>query len=981
MFVVVAVNASAHGGGTAYQVARQAGEIHNFPGPVFHYHIPPDLQGQVVVGQLLQVPFGKKQVQGIVVALSDVAPVSETKPVTRVLFGEPVLSTTQIELGFWISERYFSPLIDCFRLMLPPGLLLRSRPVVRLHPDVPIPDDLPPAQRQVIDLFQRHNKLSRTFVARRLGKDKADRAIRALIRRGILVRGADLPTPRARPKRANFVRLLASPPQVEGSRLFLGHPSKQAAVLRGLLDQDDPLLSVESILSLADASASTLSTLARKGWITVTPERTWIQASPALEDMDLQRPPKQQAVLDYLLEQAVPVEETTLRQQVGVSAAMLRALQKDGRIQQIAEPAIVFLNLSKQEAEHKIIELRGAAGQHRVLDYLLTRSPGEWVWVSWVYAETGCTRNDLAALEAYGIIEMTERQVTRDPLQGRTFDQAVRVQLTDEQAMAWSEIEPRLVKEAGASTFLLHGVTASGKTEIYLRAVERVLAQGRQAIVLVPEISLTPQAIQRFASRFSQTLGMIHSGLSDGERYDTWRRIRAGQIRVVVGPRSALFAPLDDVGLIVLDEEHDASYKQSDTMPAYHSRDVALRIAAIHGAVVVLGSATPDLVTAYRARERGDIHLLRLRKRIVVGHQGDAGLDVRPAQAEMQFTEELPPVHVVDMRQELRAGNRSIFSRILQKEMSRTLAAGEQMILFLNRRGTSTFVMCRDCGAVIRCSRCGIPLTYHRSGQDLVCHHCNERYPIPQVCPLCQSRRIRYFGVGTERVEETIRDLLPQARVLRWDRDATREKGSHETLLDQFAHHQADVLIGTQMIAKGLDMPLVTLVGVITADTALNLPDFRAAERTFQLLVQVAGRAGRSARGGSVIFQTYAPDHYAIQTAARHDYDAFYERERAFRHQLGYPPFSRLARLVYADLSLARCRQQSRALVETLQVTIQNHHLGHVHLIGPAPCFWSRLRGRWRWQIIVRADDPAVLLSRISLPAGWKLDVDPTDIL
>ncbi|MBN1583871.1 MAG: primosomal protein N' [Anaerolineae bacterium] len=983
MFVVVAVNAPAHGGGTAYRANPEAGAKGEFPGPVFHYHVPPEQTGQLTPGYLIEVPFGKKQVQGIVVSLSELAPVSETKPVTRVLFDGAVLSAAQIELGLWISECYFSPLIDCFRLMLPPGLLYRPRIMMRLHPGVPIPEGLPAAQQQVIELLQQHGKLSRTRIARRLGKDRADRAIRALIRQGVLIRGSDLPTPRARPKRANFVRLIASPPQVSGVRALLGHPSKQAAVLQALLDEDDPLPSVESILSFADASMSTISTLARKGWVTITAERTWVQPLPAADRIDLGQAPKQQAVLNYLLEQTAPVEENLLRRQTGASAVIVRALQERGAVQQIIEPAVVFLELSRRAAQEKVIELRGATGQHRVLDYLLTRSPSEWVWVSWVYAETGCRRDDLSVLEEHGVIEMAERQVLRDPLQGRTFEQVVRPQLTDEQVRAWGEIEPHLTIGRGASTFLLHGVTASGKTEIYMRAVERVLEQGRQAVVLVPEISLTPQAIRRFASRFSQALGVIHSGLSDGERYDTWRRIQAGKIRLVIGPRSALFAPLDDVGLIVLDEEHDASYKQSDTMPAYHARDVALRVAAIHGAVVLLGSATPDLGTAYRARERGDIHLLQLHKRILVGRQCHTGLPdtVKTAQAGMQFTEELPPVRVVDMRQELRVGNRSMFSRVLQKEMKRALGADEQMILFLNRRGTSTFVMCRDCGTVIRCPRCDISLTYHRSDERLICHHCNHQQPIPDVCPVCQSRRIRYFGVGTQRVEDAIRELLPDARILRWDRDATREKGSHETLLDQFASHQADVLIGTQMIAKGLDLPLVTLVGVITADTALNLPDFRAAERTFQLLVQVAGRAGRSLRGGSVVFQTYAPEHYAIQTAAHHDYDAFYKQECAFRQRLGYPPFNRLARLVYADSNSARCRQQSRALAEMLEATIRDDHLDQVNVIGPAPCFLSRLRGRWRWQIIVRADDPGVLFSRISLPAGWKLDIDPLDLL
>jgi len=358
------------------------------------------------------------------------------------------------------------------------------------------------------------------------------------------------------------------------------------------------------------------------------------------------------------------------------------------------------------------------------------------------------------------------------------------------------------------------------------------------------------------------------------------------------------------------------------------------------------------------------------------------------------YAADLPPVRVVDMRHELRAGNRSIFSRILQKEMKRALAAREQIILFLNRRGASTFIMCRDCGTVIRCPRCDIPLTFHLKGERLTCHHCNHQQPVPHTCPICQSRRIKHFGVGTQRVEAAVKELLPTARALRWDRDTTREKASHQALLDRLVHHQADVLIGTQMIAKGLDLPLVTLVGVISADTALNLPDFRAAERTFQLLAQVAGRAGRGSHGGQVIVQTYTPEHYAIQSAARHDYVSFYARERAFRHQLGYPPFARLARLIYSDPDLTRCREQAQALSSTLHENIQRHHLHRISLVGPAPCFLSRLRGRWRWQIIVRASHPVQanpdrlkeddlhrLLSGCPLPPGWRLDIDPLDVL
>ncbi len=977
MFAVIAINAPARGGGTAYRAMSrtQAGGKATYPGPVFHYHILPELVERLAAGQLVEAPFGDKAVQGIIVGFSEVAPVSKTRPVTRLLFDAPLLSSMQLDLGLWLSDYYLAPLIDCLRLMLPPGLLRRPQAVLRLHPEAPAPQGLPAVQQQIVELVQAHGVRSMAQLAHQLGQERAARAVRALVRRGVLIRGSSLPAPRARPRRVNFVRLIASPPQVQGVRPLLGRPSAQAAVLQALLDMDDPLPSPESVLAWAGASSSTLSTLARKGWVTMTPERVLIQALPAAQKVDLGRAHKQRAVVAHLLQHALAaVDEKTLRQATGASAAVLRALQGRRLIQRLVEPAVVLLALGEQQTRQEIVKLRGAARQNKVLDYLLGCTPGEWVWVSWVYAETGCALDDLRALEGHGLVELAERELVRDPLQGRVFAPETKPPLTGDQARVWREIEPFVAQGQSRHVFLLHGVTGSGKTEIYMRAVEATLGRGRQAIVLVPEISLTPQAIRRFAARFPDGLGVIHSGLSDGERYDTWRRIRAGQVRLVIGPRSALLAPLPDIGLIVLDEEHDASYKQGDVAPTYHARDVALKIAEQHGAVVVLGSATPDLTTFYRAREGGDMRLLRLPRRILA----DAA---STSPGGVQLSEALPPVRVIDMRQELRAGNRSMFSRVLQKEMRRALAAGEQTILFLNRRGTSTFVLCRDCGAVIRCPRCDIPLTYHGSGQSLTCHHCNYQQAAPQACPLCQSRRIRYFGVGTQRVEDAVRELLPGARILRWDRDATRAKGSHQNLLDLFTRHQADLLIGTQMIAKGLDLPLVTLVGVIAADTALNLPDFRAAERTFQLLVQVAGRAGRSLLGGNVVVQTYTPEHYAIQTASQHNYGAFYAKEREFRRRLGYPPFSRLARLVYSDANASRCRRQADALAEQLREAVRRRRADHVRLIGPAPCFFKRLRGRWRWQIVVCAPDPRALLAHIVLPAGWRLDIDPVDIL
>ncbi|MBL7200661.1 MAG: primosomal protein N' [Anaerolineae bacterium] len=1011
MFAVVSVNATIHGTRTAYRRAaplalQSAGDL--YPGPVFHYHIPVELDGKVCTGALVEVPFGPQPAQGLVIALSDRSPVPDTKPVARLLSGEPVLSERQVDLGLWLSEYYLAPLIDCLRLMLPPGLLRRPRTVFRLHPDVAVPSSLPAAQQQVIDLVGRYGALSRAQIARRLGVQPARRAVRSLTRRGILVPGSELPAPRVQPKRVNFVRLTASPPQVEAMRPSLGRPSKQAQLLQALLDDGDPLPPTDRLLEVAETSMATVHALAGRGWIEVVPRRVLVLPLPDAADVDLKHAPKQRAVLEYLRAQSMPVEELALRTQTGASTSTLRALEGKRLLRRLEEPSAVLLRLSGQETRDRVIDLRGAGRQHRVLDYLLARPAGEWVWVSWVYAETDCRLEDLRVLEGFGLVDLAEREVWRDPLLERTFVLDTPPRLTPDQERVWAEIEPAL-RQLGAGrggrSFLLHGVTGSGKTEIYMRAVDATLAQGRQAIVLVPEISLTPQAIRRFAARFPKGIGVIHSGLSDGERYDTWRRIRAGHIQLVIGPRSALFAPLENIGLIVLDEEHDSSYKQSDVMPTYHTRRVAQQIAAAQGAVVLLGSATPDLSTFYHAHETGTIQLLRLPQRIL-RHRLDVGSTQDPQRPqevryrslgpdyEDALAADLPPVRVVDMRHELRAGNRSIFSRALQQEMKRVLAEGEQTILFLNRRGASTFVMCRDCGTVIRCPRCEVALTFHLKDEQLVCHHCRYQRSVPEACPVCQSHRIKYFGLGTQRVEKAVHELLPAARVIRWDRDTARSSSSHQALLDRFTQHQADVLVGTQMIAKGLDLPLVTLVGVISADTALNLPDFRAAERTFQLLAQVSGRAGRSSRGGQAIVQTYAPEHYAIQAAAGHDYAAFYARERAFRHQLGYPPFARLARLVYSDPDPAHCRQQARDLSQLLNDAIRRGSLEQVALIGPAPCFLVRLRGRWRWQIIVRApplpqassipagEDPLhKLLRSTALPPGWRLDVDPLDML
>jgi primosomal protein N' (replication factor Y) len=633
--------------------------------------------------------------------------------------------------------------------------------------------------------------------------------------------------------------------------------------------------------------------------------------------------------------------------------------------------------------------LRRARLQRAILHYLDEAGSAAF---SDIRAEVGGTSAALRALEQKGLVEVEEQEVWRDPLQGRTFVPSVPPRLTVAQERAWREIEGSLDRE-GPDIFLLHGVTGSGKTEIYLRTLEDVLNRGQQAIVLVPEIALTPQTIRRFAARFPGRIAVMHSQLSMGERYDGWRRVRDGTVDVVIGSRSAIFAPVPRLGLIVIDEEHEWSYKQ-DMMPRYHARDVAIKLAEITNCKLIMGTATPDVVTYYRA-QRGRYKLLHLPKRIM-GHRkrieeqrAEHHLDhartgmvreVGEGYDEAMYME-LPPVQVVDLRQELRAGNRSIFSRALREAMGETLDAGEQVILFLNRRGATTFVICRDCGYVMKCKRCEVPLTYHSFDDDLVCHHCNWRTFLPDACPHCWSGRIKQFGTGTQKVETATRRLFPEARIVRWDRDTTRGKASHEKILEKFIKHQADVMIGTQMIAKGLDLPLVTLVGVLSADTSLRLPDFRAGERTFQLLTQVAGRAGRSILGGKVIVQTYSPEHYCIQAASRHDYESFYEQEMEFRRQQGYPPYARMVRLVFVHRDPERCEEETGRMRRALEHEIARLGLPGLDLIGPAPAYLSRLRGSYRWHLIVRGHEPHALLERMTFGPGWRVDVDPVNML
>lgn len=586
-----------------------------------------------------------------------------------------------------------------------------------------------------------------------------------------------------------------------------------------------------------------------------------------------------------------------------------------------------------------------SARQKEVLSYLIDMEAMLPMPLKDILAILQVTAGTLKTLADKGYIEISEIEVYRDPYRGRDFKPSTPLPLTAEQERVYERIVGT-VEQQTHEVFLLHGVTGSGKTEIYLQTIQRCIEQGRQAVVLVPEIALTPQMVERFKGRFGSGVAVMHSRLSVGERYDEWRKIREGKAMVAVGARSAVFAPFANLGLIIMDEEHEGSYKQEEN-PKYHARDVAVRRAEQGGAVVILGSATPSLESYHAARSQSDIHFSPI-------------LLEMPSRA---LGNELPKVAVVDMREELKEGNRSMFSRSLHAALVSRLERGEQTVLLLNRRGFSTFVMCRSCGYVAGCPECDISLTYHSRSDNLRCHYCGHAEPAPKVCPECGSEHIRFFGTGTQRVEEELGKLFPGIRVIRMDVDTTTEKGSHEKLLNQFRDKKADVLLGTQMVAKGLDFPDVTLVGVITADSALNLPDFRAAEKTFQLLTQVAGRAGRHQLPGEVVVQSYTPEHYSIIHASGHDYRSFVRDELKHRKELHYPPYCRLILVTLSHEQLPLLLK----LAENYALSIQGKarqlrwygsldklSSDALDLLGPVASPLPRLKGRYRFQCIIK---------------------------
>jgi len=792
------------------------------------YSIPTDLN--IYIGQLVLVPFGPRILQGVVVKLSDYPSVEATKEIDSVISSDPLLSPIQVELAFWISKYYLSPLFDALALMLPPGFEQKPAVFFQVSPHSVDLSLLDSEQRDIVELCRSRGKVSLSELRRQYGKIKAEKVVEQLVRRRYLVRTEQLKGVRVKPKLVPYLKLNIKADEKE-----------------------------ELINELRKSRANT-----------------------------------QIAVIEWLSLQQGPVSLAELRKSVSFSSAAMASLKKRG------------------------------------------------------------------------IISVEKVEVRRDPMADLHIAPTSPPVFTAAQQNAWEAISRHLGGDdygKGPSVFLLKGVTGSGKTEVYIKALAEVISYGKHGICLVPEIALTPQTIERFASRFPGRVAVFHSGLSPGERFDEWRRVASGDCDVVIGPRSALFTPQSDLGLIIIDEEHEWTYKQADKSPRYHARDVAIKLAELSDAAVILGSATPDVETFYRS-QRGEYHLVELADRITPR-------GISP----------LPEVQVVDLRQELKAGNRSLISRSLYNEMSLALNKHEQIILFLNRRGTFTFIQCRDCDYVPTCRHCLAALNYHESAGKLICHHCHYSCRVPVTCPQCSGQRFKFLGIGTQRVEQETRRLFPRARILRWDSDAITGPKSHQSILSKFASNQADILIGTQMIAKGLDLPMVTVAGVINADIGLTLPDFRAGERTFQLACQIAGRAGRGLVAGKVIVQTYNPDHYAIRAVSRHDYTDFYDHEIAYRRQFGYPPFSQLARLIVSHTNANACQREAEKMERLLTAERDRQGFPDLRIIGPVPAFVQRVRGRYQWQIILRGRELSDFLAGISLPSGWIVDIDPVSVI
>lgn len=634
--------------------------------------------------------------------------------------------------------------------------------------------------------------------------------------------------------------------------------------------------------------------------------------------------------------------------------------RKRYKTEQWVQPLMDF-----DQLEEEAISIRKTAKKQLALVEVLMELDGKKVSAKYLRDEFDLHTATLKAGAEKGWLKLYDQQVNRDPYADIAIEKSEKLPLQSQQKVAFDAVK-RAMDEHEDRVFLLQGVTGSGKTEVYLQLIQEALDKGKEAILLVPEISLTPQMVNRLKSRFDNQVAVLHSQLSTGEHFDEWRKLKNGQAKIAVGARSSIFAPLNNIGLIILDEEHEATYKQSDN-PRYHAREVAKWRATYHHAPVILGSATPSLESRARA-QNGVYQLLEM--------------------PERSNQKPLPPVEIIDMREEFKHKNYYQFSRQLRDQMQATMDRGEQVALMLNRRGFANFMQCRDCGYTFQCPNCDVSLTYHYHDKQLQCHYCGFNEARPQRCPRCGQTHLREFGTGTEKVEQEINELFPNKTVARMDMDTTRRKGSHERILKQIADKKADILLGTQMIAKGLDFPNITLVGIINADTTLYLPDFRAAERTFQLLTQMSGRAGRGDLDGRVLIQTYNPDHYALTLAKDHDYDRFYQTEMQYRKLNQYSPYYYTVRFTISNFD----DHTTQATAAKVAAILQQADIQATKVIGPAQSTISRINNQYYYQLLYQhrgnQNIQAVLQEIQGKAQDWSkdkiyvsIDVDPQSFM
>ncbi len=800
---------------------------------VFTYLVPENIP-TIEIGQVVWVPFGKRQVHGIIVQKSSESRLENIRNIGSIIVAEPVVDLNSINLATWISSKYVSTLYDALALMLPPGFGFQTVENIRLKDQLGNPGiNLDKFELQVLDYLKENFEATYSDLSVKFG-DEIYKIIDRLITKSFLEKNVTFGKPKIMGMSKN--------------KVFLNVSNEIAA---------------KEIIMLKRSRAY-----------------------------------KQSDALSFMVsisEESVLLADAKDKSGVSQGSPWNRLVQKG------------FIRIEK-------IQIRGTP-------YLDSLVPDDV-----------------------------------DP-----------PTLTPDQQKVHRVISEAIANEINQA-FLLNGVTGSGKTEIYLRALSETIANGKRGIVLVPEIALTVQTVNRFSERFPGEVAVLHSGLSLRERYEEWHNIVEGKFKVVIGSRGAVFAPQPDLGLIIIDEEHEWTYKQTERAPRYHARDVAIQRAAMNDAVIILGSATPDVVTTYRAKNNA-YKLLELPNRIRPNSQSH--------QSNFETKNALAKVSIVDLREELKAGNRSILSRLLLSEIKSAIDNEHKVILYVNKRGSSQSVQCRYCGFVVKCNSCSVPMTYHQSGDRVICHRCGSNRRFNGNCPSCKKNSLKPLGIGTQRIEQEVRKLFNNVGIIRWDSDTVRNFADHQNILEQFLEEQNQILIGTQMVAKGLDIPKVSLVGVVNADIGLNIPDLRAGERSFQLLCQVAGRAGRGDIDGKVIIQTYSPENKTILLGAAQNYDDFYEKEILFRESFSYPPFLTMARLLYQGTDRDTVRKKAENDSIYLRDVIKSYKLTDIRIVGPAPSGIEKLRGKFRWEIELLGNDINSILRHVRSNRDLSIDVDP----